>query len=350
MAQLYGGFYQGFFLAVAVLVLAVVALAMPATRGALAARLRDDAWVLLALAVTVAAALWPWVQHYRGAQEVLGTRHWAEVATMVPRPATWIYVTPRALAYRWTHRAPIFRNLPWDFEHAVGLGLFTTASVLVAAYVCRRRAAVRLAMGTVLVLVVATTAVHGHSLWELLVAAVPSLGALRAVSRVGLLLPIAAAVVLGTWTEAARGRARAVALLVMVVCAAEQLASLSTHSRDVQRRWIAEVARRVDRRASAFMVTRSSDKGGAMLLHLDAMFAAALTGVPTVNGASGNEPPGWEQLQWARVRNEAAARRFRESLDAWLRSGGVEPATVQWIRLPPNFRGGDGLQRRRARR
>ena len=75
-----------------------------------------------------------------------------------------------------------------------------------------------------------------------------------------------------------------------------------------------------------------------MPVHLDAMYAAQLTGVPTVNGASGNDPPGWYGLQWARVRNPTTERLFREALDSWLRSGGVDPGSVQWIRLPPSFR------------
>src|SRR6185436_18766236 len=114
--------------------------------------------------------------------------------------------------------------------------------------------------------------------------------------------------------------------------------------------WVAEVARRVDRHAEAFVVSRSSERGGSMLIHLDAMFAAQETGVPTVNGASGSEPPLWEGLQWARVRNELAARLFRGALEDWVRSGGVDPARVQWIQLPRNFRGAEGMQERRRQR
>ncbi|HEV8241122.1 MAG TPA: hypothetical protein VGS57_17285 [Thermoanaerobaculia bacterium] len=345
VAQLYGGFYQGFFLAVAVVVLVACALLMRQPRAELLRRLRADWLLLLAIGGATALALWPWAAHYRAAQAVVGPRDWEAIVPMVPRPATWLYMTPRALLYRWTRHADVFRSLPWEFEHAVGLGFLTTAAVLAAAWQGSRRTAVRVTIGATAVLIAATTMMDGHSFWRHLVEAVPSMGAARAVCRVGLLLPIGAAVVLGTWADSLRGRARTLALVLLVVCAAEQLAGLDTHDRDVQRRWESEVARRVDRHAAAFVVSRSSDRGGAMLVHLDAMFAAQRAGVPTVNGASGSEPPLWLGLQWARVRNEEAARAYRGALGDWLRSGGVDPARVQWIQLPPNFRGAEGLQR-----
>ena len=346
VAQLYGGFYHGLFLGMVVVVLALFALAMRATRTEVVRRVRADWWVLLSIGALTAAALWPWATHYRAAQSVVGARGWEEVLPMVPRPATWIYMTPRALFYRWTRHVEAFRSLPWDFEHAMGLGFLTTGCVLVAAWQGQRRVAVRLAMGAVLVLIAATTMVHGHTFWRQVFDFVPALGSARAISRLGLLLPFAAAIVLGTWADSLRGRARALALALLVGCAVEQLAALDVHDREVQRRWVGEVARQVDRGAAAFVVTRSSDRGGAMLVHLDAMLAAQITGVPTVNGASGSDPPGWYGLQWARVRNEVAERAFRETLDDWLHSGGVDPARVQWIRLAPNFRAAEAQQRK----
>ena len=350
VAQLYGGFYQGLFLGMAVAVLAACALAIPASRVALLRRLRQDWLVLLAIAGLTALSLWPWAAHYRAAQAVVGARDWEAVRSMVPRPATWLYMSPRAWLYRWTRHAPMFRSLPSDFEHGVGLGVLTTACALAAAWHGRRRLAVQLVLAVALVVMVATTMVHGRTLWRLVVEAVPALSAARALCRIGLLLPFGAAIVLGVWADSLRGRARAMALVLLVACAAEQLAYVDTHDREVQRHWVGQVARQVDRRAAGFVVTRSTDRGGAMLVHLDAMFAAQLTNVPTVNGASGSDPPAWYGLQWARVRNEVAKGLFRDALDGWLRSGGVDPARVQWIQLARNFRAAGALQPRPPRR
>ena len=148
---------------------------------------------------------------------------------------------------------------------------------------------------------------------------------------------------IGTWLDGTRAgmesTRRRLAVALVAACALEQVAVLETSDRDVQRHWVAELARQVDRRAQAFVVTRSSDPDGAMVVHLDAMFATLPTAVPTVNGNGGNEPPGWAVLQPARVRNERVAAAFRVALDEWLRRGGVDPARVQWIRLPPRYRG-----------
>jgi len=348
VAQLYGGFYQGFFLVLVVAVLAVVALATRRTRERLLPRLRADAPALLVVALLAAGALVPWYRHYRAAESAMGgPRDWSAIVDMVPRPLTWLFMSPDALAYGWIERAPAFRRLPWWFEHTVGLGFLTTACVVAATLACRRRLAVRLTATTVVALVVLTTMVDGHTLWRPLLDAVPPLGAVRALARLGIMLPLGAAVVLGTWLDAARSRrGRAVATVLVALCGAEQLSRLDSHDRDIQRHWVEEVARRVDRHADAFVVTRSSGPGGSMTVHLDAMMAAHLTGVPTVNGASGNEPPAWQPLQWAKVRNDTAARLFRQALDEWVRGGGADPARVQWIQLPPRYRQGEAGRRR----
>jgi len=349
--QLHGGFYQGFFLVLAVVALATVSLARRETRRGLMSRVAADWPYLLGLAAVAALCLVPWLQHYRAAQAEFG-REWGEMVAMVPRPRSWLYVTPRALAYHWLRDTTFFRRLPMDFEHAVGLGFLTTACLVVAAVATRRRTAVWLGCGAALLVVAATTMVRRHVFWHLLVDLVPPLSSARALVRVGLLLPLLAAVVLGSWLDAARGRRRPWILALVAACALEQLATLELHDRDADRRWVAEMVRRVDPHARAFVATRSSDFGGAMPVHLDAMFAASATGVPTVNGASGNEPRGWYGLQWARVRNPTAAALFRGALEEWLHAGGIDPATVQWIRLPPTYRDetrGPG-PRRRSRR
>lgn len=349
--QLYGGFYQGFFLALVVAALAAAALVFAESRRLVLRRLRTDWPVLLGIAAVAAVCLVPWAAHYGAAQRQMGPRAWDAVANMVPRPATWLYMPPTALAYGWTERGPLFRSLPWAFEHTVGLGFLTTACVLVAACACRRRLAVRLAFATALPWMLLTTEIGGRSAWHALVEAIPSLSAVRALSRIGLLLPLLAAVVLGCWVDAGASRRHRRALLaLLVLCGAEQLQRLDTHRAGVQRYWVQDLARRVDRRVIAFVATRSSEKGGAMVVHLDAMFAASLTGVPTVNGTSGNEPPGWEGLQWAKVRNETSAALFRGALEDWVRRGGVDPARVQWIQLPPRYRGADQPRGRAGRR
>jgi hypothetical protein len=346
VAQLWGGFYQGLFLAVVLALLTLLAVALPSTRTPLLLRLRADWAALLVVGAIAGILLVPWVRHYAAAQREVGRRPWEAVLPMVPRPASWLFVSPHALAYRWTEQAPWFTRLPWNFEHAIGLGLLTTACVVAAAILARRRLAVLLAVATSLLLIAVTTMVHGHTLWRLVVRAVPPLAAARAISRIGLLLPVAAAVVLGCAVDGLRGRWRWLALALLVLCAAEQLSDLEVQRRDVQRFWEEDLRRRIDPHAEAFVATRSSDRGGAMRVHLDAMFAADLAGVPTVNGVSGNEPPGWYGLQWARVRNAEAAAAFREALDRWLATGAVAADRVQWIRLPPGYRGVEGERHR----
>lgn len=342
VAQLYGGFYIGLFGGLALMAIAALALALPATRREVMERLRHDwAW-LLAIAAAAALALAPWLLHYGAAHELVGGRRWEELVSMLPRPRSWLYVSSNAWAYHWTARSPFFRSLPWDFEHAVGLGFFTTVFTLWAVVAGRRDTAVRLAAGAALLLMAVTTVLPGgFTLWGWVVRLAPPLAAARAVARIGLLLPLAAAVILVAAADRARGRlARATLLLGLALAAAEQLGHLRLHNKAAQRRWVAEIVGRIEPEARAFVVTRKLRRPEATRLHVDAMWAASLSGVPTVNGHSGNMPPGWEAVRGARVKDAAQRVAFQAALGGWLASQGAAGESVQWIEVPLGYRRG----------
>jgi hypothetical protein len=179
----------------------------------------------------------------------------------------------------------------------------------------------------------------GFCAWRWLVDLAPPLAAARAVARVGLLLPLAAAVIIACAADSARSRlGRSALLLALALAGVEQLSGMRLHDKASQRHWVGEIVRRIDPGTRAFVVTRPQRSPGAVRLHLDAMWAAAIAGVPTVNGHSGNQPPGWDPLRSARTRNSAQRVAFRQSLDFWLESHGVPPEQVQWIEMPPDYR------------
>ncbi len=62
------------------------------------------------------------------------------------------------------------------------------------------------------------------------------------------------------------------------------------------------------------------------------MWAALETGVPTVNGRYGNEPPGWP-LRLARraVGDSAGRRQIEDAIAAWLSYNCLDPEDVCWL-------------------
>jgi hypothetical protein len=339
VAQLYGGFYLGLLGLLALAALLAIALLVPGLRPELLRRLRADAVVLAAVAALAGVTLVPWVAHYRAAHQMVGGRGWAEVAPLLPTPATWLYMTPRAPAYRDLGRLEPFAPLVSRFEHAVGLGFFTTALVLLAAAAARRRRAVQVAGGAMLLLVVLTTRwPDGVEPWRLVVAAMPPLAAFRAVARVGLLLPLAAAAVLAGWRDGARpGWPRRLATVAMALALAEQVCVVEHHDKVAQRRWAAAIASQVPTGADAFVVTRSGRKPEDTLIHIDALWATTAAGKPTLNGFSGITPPDWA-LEATRVASAEQERVHRAAVAAWLARHGASGARVARVHLPPSYR------------
>ena len=65
---------------------------------------------------------------------------------------------------------------------------------------------------------------------------------------------------------------------------------------------------------------------------LDAMWAQMESGVPTVNGYSGNFPAGWQLLN-PNVASETPEELWRTRLDAWVARSGLDPARVCWVKV-----------------
>jgi hypothetical protein len=75
------------------------------------------------------------------------------------------------------------------------------------------------------------------------------------------------------------------------------------------------------------------ERGSTGKYNLDAMWVQLRTGVPTVNGYSGNQPPGWPFVNMSMV-TEEEERTVTVALTRWLRSHRVDPRRVSWVRVP----------------
>ena len=331
LAQLYGGYYYfAFSLAILALV-ALWALAVPRWRRALGAVARGHWQAIIGAGCLALLLALPAVTHYLETAGTVRTRAVTAAFDMLPRLASYAYLSARSWWYGWMTDLPPFRNLPTRHEHAIGLGLLTTVCLLWTAWRNRDRQAVRLAITIALSLGLLTTMFPGGvQLWTVLYRAFPPFQGLRAVSRLWLLLAIPAGIALG-WMVSRRGPGARAALVVALAAGACLEQGVTTRSIAVSlvEARTGDLAARVDRSADAFLVVpRGASKRGQNWHNLDAMWASRRTGVPTVNGYSGTRPPGWG-FEGFRLSPEEGLDETRQRLDAWAGATGLDPDRIQ---------------------
>ncbi|MHC5211260.1 MAG: hypothetical protein ACYTG2_11125 [Planctomycetota bacterium] len=239
---------------------------------------------------------------------------------------------PRNLLYGGLSELDAFRKLHPN-NQSNGLGLVTTAVCLAGLWLARGTPGVRmlvLATGTVML---AATMFGDFSAWRWVHAHVPGGSALRSIGRVGMIvLPLA---VLGAAVGLDRclGRWRGVAATALVLLiAAEQLHSVPLADKYVLRAYIDDVTARVDPDCEAFFMVCTEPTPSART-NDEAMWVALQAGKPTVNGHSGNNPPGWA-MTWLLLRGTPESRtELRERLWLWCAQHGLDASRIQWIEV-----------------
>ena len=93
------------------------------------------------------------------------------------------------------------------------------------------------------------------------------------------------------------------------------------------------IASRVPAGGAAFLLVADGPRWDKYL-HDDAAWAALAAGVPTVNGRYGHFPPGYP-FRKPRIRGPQGRVEIRHALDAWMREGGVDPATAEIVEVAP---------------
>lgn len=337
-AQLYSGFYHLWFAVFGIAALAVVALCFRETRSdvlALARRPAVYASVLLLL-----AASWPMLRLYLDALHEVGPRQMDAVLTMLPRLQSWLYTGDTHGLYGSLNRhLAWFTRLPAAHEHVLGIGPFTSMMVLLGAWRWRSSPWGRAVLAaTVLVMALTLHYSDAWNPWELVMAVFPGADAVRAVTRVGLLLLIPASFALAA--QIAAIRRPWLAALCMTLVVVEQGMRVGTYH-------VPTVQGRVDALAAALSggegpfyyvhdaATSGRRLGSEYIGQLDAMWAGMQAGRPTVNGYSGNCPDGWFKLYFNSAWKERDQVRIRRELDGWLNRRGLDAASVQIVTDPP---------------
>jgi hypothetical protein len=328
--QAWGGFYVMYFTGFALGLGALVGLALPAGRAAMFGAVRRSWPSFLIAAVLFVALVAPLALRYHEALGQVGARPYASVADLLPRVQSWLFAGPSSRLWGWTSRWACFQELPFLGEHVMGPGYFTVAAAAAGVWLRRRDAYARWLVLLVAVLVLVTTSVAGHSLWRLIYEAVPGGSGIRAVTRFWLItiLPVSLGVA-AVVAHLERSGRWILALLVGAACVGEQWVGGGVGYDKVEQRQKLEIMARTLRPASqAFFVTSSADVW-APQVSIEAMWVGLASGRPTLNGYSGNAPPGHDLLPVAR--NEAELLDAWRRLEAWCANTGLDRRRIDWI-------------------
>jgi hypothetical protein len=334
VAQLYASFYHGWFLAFALTLAALAALAHRPYRARLGAVMRRD-WRLLLPALAISAlAVAPLAVHYLAAAREVGLRTFDGVAWMLPRPQSWLYMGWDNWLYDGLASFDAVRALPAEHEQRLGLGLVTSLVMIGGLWHERHRPMARLLALVALAVVALATVLPGDvTLWRGVFEVVPGARAIRAVARIGLLLLVPAAIGAALFLQrmsAATMRRRWAVVLVVLVMMAEQGKTLYSYDKHVARREVARLAAMIPAQCDAFLFSPRFGRRMAWNYQVDAMWAQLERGVPTINGYSGNPPPGWA-FSDLRLRTPEHERDLSTALDVWTARWGMDRARVCWI-------------------
>lgn len=337
-AQLYSCVYLGFFLVLALGVAALWAVLIPACRQSFTDRLRLylPTWIGAGLALGVLLA--PFFWHYLSARHDLGERSFGEVWTMIPRWRSWLDLGPGSWLYGWLWRSGFFGALPMEHEHRLGVGFLTLCVAGVGLYSQRNRRPVQLVVATVLCLVVLSMMARGMSAWELVFRYVPAGGAIRAVSRIGLLALLPVALGVGQFLDRGLASSRAlVALPLVLLCLAEQGMSQPSVDRQAYRERASRLAREVGPACQSFLYAPTGPTESSETYQLDAMSASLERDLPTVNGYAGSLPPDWDFEVTDDADNTDA--RLTAAVSSWEATHGLSPGQVCLVRIaaPPGI-------------
>lgn len=228
-------------------------------------------------------------------------RDWGEIAPMLPRPLSYFY---SANSWVWSVSWAGFDRLPMKHEHSMFFGIapFIAVGMYLA---CQRSndeakvALFRVTWLSLLIAVLVTISIGDYSAYRLLVA-LPGVNAVRAVSRicVVLLFPVAVltALAIDRLLDSARPvrhsllLSTAIVLVMVIECAA------IGHQSSSKIEWRTRIDSLIVQLPSSLpsdpIIFVAPTAEPQIVREIDGMMLAQMRGWKTLNGYSGNAPPG----------------------------------------------------------
>ena len=324
--QLYASFYLGWFLCFGLVVFALLTICFKTTREELWLVLKKN-WGVIFVSFAGGSLALAWMAlHYL--QGPLAARPWPEVATMIPRLESWINLGPFNWSWGWLRRYIDFQTLPMEHEHLIGLGIVTLCVIFMGLKPLRQNQWGKLLVLTsVIIFLGAMMYPHGLSPWQIVYKVMPGSGAIRAVTRIVLLLLIPASILLAMGLDRIQGKTLSFVLLVLICM--EQVVTTPAYDKNDARKDAIQIVERISSDCSSFYYAKVLGPGesscSSMKYQLDAVTAQLVCNKPTLNGHIGLEPPNWIILADPIVRSRFEIAALKRRVYNWTKEYGLDP-------------------------
>ena len=264
---------------------------------------RSNVFFVSIITISISTIIWLFYNYYSIAAAYGNKRPWIEVASMLPRLSSYLIADNSALTSWVGH---FIAGIPMRHEHNLffGVGIWLLALYGIAAWSSKLfQDRGKLPFFSLLAMFLFTLSLGGISVYQL-VSYLPGLAAVRAVARIVLvmMLPISILVAIGSQRLLNQahglGGASAIALqsVVLVLLGAEVVAYKPYNSSIAS--WQAhetvfkeKIPSQLPADTILYVTGRSSDRSS--VTETVGMMLAQDLGLPTLNGYSGNVPPGY---------------------------------------------------------
>lgn len=260
------------------------------------------------ISVVSAILLYLLFSPYLAYKEVSGGRSWDEIASMLPRLASWIYTSGSYFNIFNT----IGTQLPMQHEHIMFLGvvpyvLFFTIIFLYfkksdSEFFAEHKNIVFLSLATIFLIFLVTLFIGGGSLYKYTFYQIPGFDAIRAVTRIILFLTFPFAVLLAfsitIISKSDFNFLNKIGLLgfILLFGAFEQYrVNIATYDKHHAQERYLNIYQEIKDISDYDMiyVQRTKPSSSFYADELDAMFVSLMINKPTINGYSGNIPTGY---------------------------------------------------------
>lgn len=332
--QFYTDFYYTWFLIFSAVLALGYALVQPALREGLFKFLRAQ-WLPLASAgAVVALAIAPAGVLYLHTVRTLGARSYTEATHYLPTALAWVAQGPLHWLYGPLDQALGIGENYRAQEMLDGIGFATLLLVVIGMVKFRWRPLIAICGAVSVLAVVLTLYWHGLSLWRFVYAAFPGASALRAVSRIGIFLLLPAAMSLAVCLDWLAQRVSPVAaLLAVAAVVVEQAGAFHapiSYNKNQLQATMDSVARSAGPECQTVLFSWTNGVTSVPWMHLFGMWAGAFKGIPSLNGYSGQNPPGWPLIDVG-ISNRLDRLRLYDAIRSWMTSHPAEIGNVCWI-------------------
>jgi hypothetical protein len=333
LLQLAIGFYQGAFFSMACVFIFLIwiikakNLNFIGPNANLRAKKKVKHWQILTTnAVLIAINAIIYRQYFIFSKQI-GPRPWKEVYNMIPRAWSYGYnvlSTPQNVSLPAPVQYIDGNSFPGNFwEQSMFPGYAFYALLFISLFLWRKQAfhsSLSLIAGSLIILIAISLGIGGHdkiiTAWKFIYAYIPGFSAIRAVSRIGILMTMLASPILANGLQNYESRYSKdsifslMAILTFLfltgnVVRSEGSGSISSKIFEQNTSLVNSRIEKVieGKKCSAFFVSATSESLEAMWVsQFSAMWASLKTKVPTISGYSGHQPSGG----WSPTMDEAA--------------------------------------------